>query len=192
MTGDDIARLAYLGLLAAAVAGWFFAQNRQALGKTAQQAAVWGLIFVGAIAAFGLWSDIQRNVTSGQQLLSDGRIVVPVGRDGHYNLTLLLNGAPVDFVVDTGASEMVLARRDAVRAGIDPDGLTYLGSAMTANGPVRTAFVTLQTVEVAGLTERDIRATVTDGALDTSLLGMSYLRRFARIEIVDGELILTR
>ena len=45
MDGDNLARLIYLVLLGSVIAGYFFAQNRNNLGKTAQQAAVWGLIF---------------------------------------------------------------------------------------------------------------------------------------------------
>ncbi|MEO1140564.1 MAG: TIGR02281 family clan AA aspartic protease, partial [Pseudomonadota bacterium] len=65
MNGDDTARLLYLALLGGAVVVWFFAQNRNSLGKTAQQAVVWGLIFVGVIAGVGLWGDIRNTVQPG-------------------------------------------------------------------------------------------------------------------------------
>jgi len=191
MNGDSIAQLAYLGLLGAAVAGWFFAQNRESLGKVTQQAVIWALIFVGVIAAAGLWSDIRRDVTPAQAMLSDGRIEVPVGRDGHYHLTLQVNGTPVDFVVDTGASQIVLTRADAERAGIDTASLAYVGRALTANGPVGTANVWLDEVRLGGWSETGVRAVVNEGDLFQSLLGMEYLGRMARIEIADGRLILT-
>lgn len=192
MDGNDFGQLAYLVLLGLAVAGWFFAQNRESMGKLAQQAAVWGLIFVGAIAAAGMWNDISRDVMPRQGVLADGRIEVPVGRDGHYHLTLSVNGQPLDFVVDTGASQIVLSREDAVRVGIDPGSLAYLGSAQTANGVVRTANVTLDTVRLGEMTDRSVPAVVNDGQMDASLLGMSYLRQFERIEIEGGRLILSR
>lgn len=191
MSGDNIAQLAFLGLLGAAVAGWFFAANRESLGRVMQQAIVWVLIFVGVIAAAGLWSDIRRDVTPAQAMLSDGRIEVPVGRDGHYHLTLEVNGTPVDFVVDTGASQIVLTRADAERAGIDPASLAYVGRALTANGPVGTANVWLNEVRLGGWSETGVRAVVNEGDLFQSLLGMEYLGRMARIEIADGRLILT-
>lgn len=191
MSGDNIAQLAFLGLLGAAVAGWFFAANRESLGRVMQQAIVWVLIFVGVIAAAGLWSDIRRDVTPAQAMLSNGRIEVPVGRDGHYHLTLEVNGTPVDFVVDTGASQIVLTRADAERAGIDPASLAYVGRALTANGPVGTANVWLNEVRLGGWSETGVRAVVNEGDLFQSLLGMEYLGRMARIEIADGRLILT-
>jgi len=120
MNPDDLARLSYLVLLGVAVVGWFIAQNRGGLGKAAQQAMVWGLIFIGVIAGFGLWNDIQRDLAPSQALLSDGRIEVPVSRDGHYHLTLGINGTPIDFVIDTGASQIVLTREDAARPTTAP------------------------------------------------------------------------
>lgn len=192
MNGDDIARLAYLGLLAVAVGGAFVVHNRDNLGKMAQQAAIWGLIFVGVIGAAGLWSDIRRDVAPRQAVAEDGRIALPRSPDGHYYVTLDINGQPVRFVVDTGATEMVLGRADALRVGIDPDALAYLGTAQTANGTVRTATVRLDRVSLGPFTDTGLRAVVTDGVMDGSLLGMGYLRLFARIEIAEGQMILTR
>ena len=113
-------------------------------------------------------------------------------RDGHYYLTVGINDTPVRFVVDTGASEMVLTQSDALRAGLDPDTLNYLGRANTANGEVRTAFVRLDAVTLGNTTDRNVGAVVNQVDMKQSLLGMGYLERWGRIEIADGELILTR
>ncbi len=192
MTGDEIARIAYLGLLAVAIAGSYLLHNRDNLGRVAQQAAVWGLIFVGVIAAVGLWGDIRREVAPLQAVAEDGRITIPRGPDGHYHVTLDVNGVPLRFVVDTGATDMVLSRRDAARVGLDPDALAFLGTAQTANGTVRTASVRLATVALGPFTDTGLRAVVTDGAMEGSLLGMGYLRLFGRIELADGQMILSR
>ncbi|MGR3499267.1 MAG: retropepsin-like aspartic protease family protein [Limimaricola soesokkakensis] len=192
MSPDNLASLAYLGLLGAAIAGWFLVQNRDRLGQVAQQAAVWTLIFIGAIAAAGLWSDIREDAMPRQTMIGAEGIEVPQARDGHYYLTLEVNGAPIDFVVDTGATDMVLGREDARRAGIDPEELTYLGSAVTANGTVRTARVRLDSVALGPIEDEGLSAVVTDGDLAGSLLGMGYLRLFGRIEIENGTLVLTR
>ena len=58
MEANDIGQLAYLVLLGAALVGWFITQNRASLGKVTQQALAWGLIFLGVIAAVGLWTDV--------------------------------------------------------------------------------------------------------------------------------------
>lgn len=192
MNSDDIARLAYLILLGLAVAGWFFAQNRESMGKTAQQAAVWGLIFVGAIAGYGLWNDIQNDIAPRQSVHSGNTIEIPRGIDGHYALTLTINGTPIEFLVDTGASQMVLSQRDAERVGINTQSLAYLGQAQTANGIVRTARVTLDDVTVGPITDTNVRAVVNEGDIDGSLLGLSYLNLFERIEIQGDRMVLIR
>lgn len=188
----DVARFVYLGLLLLALAGWLVTQTRLSLNKTLQYAAIWGLIFIGAIAAAGLWQDVSRDLRGGQVLSGDGQIDVPRSRDGHYYLTLEINDASVNFVVDTGASQMVLTQADAARAGLEPDDLAYLARAHTANGEVRIAPVRLDRVLLGSFEDRNVPAAVNGGEMTTSLLGMSYLQRWGRIEIAGDRLVLTR
>jgi aspartyl protease family protein len=193
MSSFDLGNLIYLVLLLAMVLTWFVAQNRQSLGKIAQQALAWGLIFIGVIAAIGIWDDIRNTLRPTQSVITGtGQIEVPRARDGHYYLTLQVNGEPVNFLVDTGASEMVLTPEDARRAGVTIEDLIYTGRAMTANGEVRTARITLDTVRLGEVRDQNVTAWVNEGEMDMSLLGMSYLRRWSRIEIDDRALVLTR
>lgn len=151
--GDyEIGRFIYLAILLVAVGSWVFVQNRQSLGKTLQMFAVWGFIFLGVIASYGLWHDIRQTVRPQQNVAVDaGRVEVPRAPDGHYYLTLDVNGAAIEFLVDTGASQVVLNERDARRAGIDTENLAYLGRAQTANGEVRTASVWIDEMSLGAL-----------------------------------------
>ena len=189
----DAGHLVYLSILGIAVVGWFIAENRYSLGRTIRVALAWGFIFLGVIAAYGLWDDIRDDVAPRQTVFQDeARVEVPRSFDGHYYLTLHLNGIPVDFVVDTGATDMVLTRGDAARIGLDPGALAYTGIAGTANGQVRTARVRLDEVSLGGIVDRNVSASVNEGTMDTSLLGMTYLQRFERLEISNGRLVLER
>ena len=193
MTGDQIGTLTYLLLLGAVIGGWMIVANRGNLGRLAQQAAIWGFIFLGAIVAAGLWSELRGTVAPRQSVMLDGAVIeVPQSMTGHFYLTLGINGTPVRFIVDTGATDLVLSAEDARRAGVDLDRLVYSGRATTANGVVRTASVRLGEVALAGAVERNLRAVVNGGEMRESLLGMSYLSRFDRIEIADGRLVLER
>ena len=193
MSADDTGRLIYLLLLAVGIGGWFLVQNRRNLGKTLQHAMIWGFIFVGVVAAIGLWEDVNRT-TSRDQItrLDDGRIAVRRQADGHYYLTAEVNDAPIRFVVDTGATDIVLTQADAQRAGLAPEDLNFFGRANTANGEVRTAPVRLDQMVLGDISDFDVPAVVNGGEMKDSLLGMGYLQRWGRIEIADGELILTR
>ncbi len=191
MANFDTANLIYLIVLLAMVGGWFFMQSREGLNKTLQYAAVWAMIFIGGAAAVGLWQDISRD-TRQISVAGADQITVPRARDGHYYLTAEVNDAAIRFVVDTGATDMVLTQKDAKRAGIDPATLSYLGRATTANGEVRTAFVRLNDVQLGSVVDHDVPAVVNEGEMAQSLLGMGYLQRWGKIEITGGELILTR
>ncbi len=189
MDGDTVARVGYLAIILVALGGWVIVEFRQRMGQALRMALAWGLIFVGVMAGFGLWSDIRQDVMPIQEIAADGAVEVPRAEDGHYYLTLTVNGTAVPFMVDTGASGMVLASRDAEALGIDPDSLQFLGEANTANGVVRTARVTLPLVELGPFRNEGFQAFVTEGALDQSLLGMEYLGQF-RMEFDGGKLIL--
>lgn len=193
MDTDNIAQLVYLVLLGSVIAGSFLISNRKNLGKTAQQAAVWGLIFIGAIAAIGLWSDIRDNVAPSQSYI-DGAATVELPRapDGHYYVDLDIDGTIVQFVVDTGASDVVLSKDDATRIGIDVDTLFYGDIANTANGEVRTARVRLKNVRLGEIVDLSIGASVNEGEMGTSLLGMTYLQRYSKIELGGGKMVLRR
>jgi len=192
--GDfDLARLVYLGLLGSVLVVWFVAQNRQSLSSTVKQAGAWVLIFFGVIAVVGLWDDIRHTIQPTQTVFAEqGRIEVPRAPDGHYYLTLMINDEPVKFVVDTGASSVVLTQDAAQRIGLDVDDLAYVGRAMTANGEVRTAPVTLEQVALGPVKHTNVSAWVNDGDMSQSLLGMTYLQKWSRIEIANGSLVLVR
>jgi aspartyl protease family protein len=189
MDGETIGRLTYLLLLLAAVAGWVFVEYRGRLGTALRAALAWGMIFLGVMAGYVLWQDISRDVIPRQAVLEGGEIVLPRAQDGHYYVTLTVAGEPVEFVVDTGATNVVLSGEDARRVGINPATLAFTGQAMTANGTVRTARVTLEDVALGGIRDGSLRAYVTDGEMDISLLGMDYLGRF-RIAIENDEMVL--
>jgi aspartyl protease family protein len=189
MDGETLARVGYLAIILVALGGWVMVEFRQRMGQALRMALAWGLIFVGVVAGFGLWSDIRQDILPIQEIATDGAVEVPRAEDGHYYLTLMINGTAVPFMVDTGATGMVLAGTDAERLGIDPESLRFLGQANTANGVVRTARVTLPVVELGPFRNEGFQAFVTEGALDQSLLGMDYLGQF-RMEFAGGKLIL--
>lgn len=191
MDSETTGRLIYLVLLLAAVGGWIIVEYRKRMGQALRVAMAWGLIFIGVMAGYGLWNDLRSDIAPQQMISEAGVIEVPRAEDGHYYLTLQINGTSIQFLADTGATNMVLSQADARRLGIDPDALVYLGTAQTANGIVRTARVELPMVELGPYQDRDFSAWVNDGDMDKSLLGMDYLALY-RVELAGNEMILRR
>ena len=190
MNSDTYAQLIYLVLLLAAVGGWVLVEYRGRLGAALRTGLAWGLIFIGVMAGYGLWTDMRSDVRR-QAVMVGEAMEVPRAPDGHYYLTLTVSGTPVEFMVDTGATNVVLSRRDAERLGIDPASLVYLGQAQTANGIVRTARVKLNDVQLGSWQDETLAAWVNDGEMDGSLLGMDYLGKF-HIELAADRLLLRR
>jgi len=189
---SDLPNLIYLGALLAFIGLWFVTQNRLSLGRSLQYALSWALIFAATIAVVGLWGEMREVVRPAQNVdARAGRVELPRAPDGHYYVTAEVNGVPIRFVVDTGATGLVLSRDDARNAGIETGKLAFYGRAQTANGTVRTAPVQLDSLSIGPITDTDLRAWVTEGEMSGSLLGMSYLQRYSRIEISNGELVLT-
>lgn len=193
MESFQVGQLIYLILLGLMVIGWFIAQGQTSWNKTLQHAASWALIFGGCIAIYGLWGDISQTVRPQQTVFADdNRIVVPRSSNGHYFIDANVNGAPVRFVLDTGATSLVLTQADAAAVGLAPDELTYYSRAMTANGEVSTAPVRLETISIGPVTDANVPAVVNGGEMTSSLMGMTYLQRWGKIEIADDTLTLTR
>lgn len=190
--GEEFGRFAYLALLLVAVGGFLLVELRNRPGQALRQAAAWALIFLGVVALAGLWDDIRSTVSPQARMLEGGRIEVPIGNDGHYHLTAEVNGTPIRFLIDTGASTIALGPRDAARVGIDPDGLAYASQARTANGIVQTATVLLDSVAIGEIRDTRVPAVVLRAELEQSLMGMSYLSRFARVSIEGNRLVLER
>jgi aspartyl protease family protein len=110
---------------------------------------------------------------------SDDRQSVTLAADprGHFFVDAIVNDQPMRFVVDTGASVVVLSGADAVRLGLDwrkgPR-----GKMQTANGATTGYLVKLEKVRVGGIELRNVDGVVVEQGLGSfGLLGMSFLNR---------------
>ena len=109
------------------------------------------------------------------------------GPDGHFYADAQVNGTTIHFLVDTGASVVVLSRGDAQRAGIQLPAERSM--AMGVGGPIEVIPVVLERVAVGGIEARGVQAAVAD-ELPVSLLGQSYLQRVGSVEIRGDRMVL--
>lgn len=186
-------RLFYLVLLLLGVAGAFLIGGRQRLSRSLRDLAVWALIFAMVIIAYGFRDTLRSALFTGTAMqVSEEAVELHRGADGHFHALLSVNDRPIRFIIDTGASDIVLSRADAAAVGIDLGRLDFSGRAQTANGPVPTAPVRLAVVRLGDFTDRDLPARVNGGELGGSLLGMTYLDLFSQIEISGDRMRLHR
>jgi aspartyl protease family protein len=118
------------------------------------------------------------------------KVEVKAERDGHFYVAAEVNFHEVRFMVDTGATVVALRESDAAAAGIRPRPADFLYPVQTANGTTNAAEALLDSVTVAEIEVRNVRALVLpDEQLSVSLLGGSFLNGLDRFEVTDGTLI---
>ncbi len=104
-------------------------------------------------------------------------IVLTAGTNGHFRTNGQINGKAIEFMVDTGASSVVISQADADRLGLDyknaPQGL-----ASTANGTAPFRLITLRAVRVGDVEIANVEAAVIPAPMRGALLGNSFLMRF--------------
>jgi clan AA aspartic protease (TIGR02281 family) len=119
---------------------------------------------------------------------SDHVIRIKADSNGHYYVKGSADGVPLEFMIDTGSSYIVLTKEAAGRLHAGP--LSFDIRTNTANGPIQNAQLTIRQLTIGPYTVSDIPAVVNGGPLDEPLLGMSWLRLFRSIEIENGVMTL--
>jgi aspartyl protease family protein len=121
------------------------------------------------------------------QVTATGEVLLKRNRAGHFVASGAINGVPVNFLVDTGATQIAIPMALAQRLGLK------LGPSVgvhTAAGPARGYITRLDSVEVATIEVSNLSAIVTEGLHpDLVLLGMNFLRRIEMV-LRGDELIL--
>jgi aspartyl protease family protein len=110
---------------------------------------------------------------------------------GHHKATILINGAAINTLVDTGASVIAFSAEDAARAGLKAGPQDRVAQFSTANGVISARVVRVPEVRLQGIVARDVEAAIMPkGALAGTLLGMSFLRKLQSFEMRGSTLVL--
>jgi aspartyl protease family protein len=133
----------------------------------------------------------QPAAASAAEAVDSRSVIVPRDARGQFQVEARVDGRRLSFMVDTGASVVALTAADAASLGLHPTQREFIAEVRTANGTVRAAPVTLDTVEVGDLAVHNVAALVLpDAALSDNLLGLSFLSRLRRFEYSGGKLVL--
>jgi aspartyl protease family protein len=196
LTDNDQINLVSLIILIAVFASSMIARAANRPIKFLQDASIWlGVIFVLVIGYSyryefsGLKNRLMGELSPSSAIEgTDGEISFRMSRDGHYYIMTKVNGEPVEFMLDTGASDVVITRKIAKQIGINPKDLEFTKIYNTANGTVRGAPILIETIEIGGRRIQNVRASVNDSDLTSPLLGMSFLDKLQGYEVRDGVL----
>ncbi|WP_375449504.1 TIGR02281 family clan AA aspartic protease [uncultured Devosia sp.] len=156
--------------------------------------AVAGVSYAYRDELTGMVGRVAGEFQPGVAMIDEERGTATFRRDmgGHFELQASINGHTTPMIFDTGASAVVLTLADAQAAGIDTSTLRFTIPVATANGTGQAARVSLDGMEVGGIKRKGVRAFVAEaGALDTSLLGMTFLETLSRYAVTSNSLELT-
>jgi aspartyl protease family protein len=200
LTQQQAGQLVPLLILLIVFAGGAFARRRRAselIGNLALWVGLFGVAMLGYAYRDdlnGIAARVFGELMPGTAIVDSerGTATVRRGRDGHFQIEGKINGANITMIFDTGASAMVLTSADARKAGIDTARLQFNVPVSTANGTGRAASVVLDRIEIGSIVRERVRAFVAEAAaLDTSLLGMSFLETLSRYAVSSNSLELT-
>lgn len=115
---------------------------------------------------------------------------VPRNSDGLFYVNATVNGKPMRFLVDTGASVMVLTSADAKALGLMVQHKDFTGTVSTVGGAARMAWTNIDHLQLAGHEMRNVDAAIVSNGLEVSLLGQNILKQFESITISADRLVI--
>jgi aspartyl protease family protein len=161
---------------------------RRTAGGAFLHTLVWLLLIGTIFGVIHFYTEGALNPNRVPEVTGSGEVVLKRDRAGHFSAGGAINGQPVRFLIDTGATQIAVSTQLAERLSLKR-GLPI--QLMTAAGPARGYMTRLQSVTLASFELRDAAAIIADG-LDpnTVLLGMNFLRQ---LEIVQrGDQLILR
>lgn len=172
--------------------------RRHRLGEIVSGFAIWiaiGAVLVGGYAYRYELSQIGQRMMGALQpgaAIVDpetGNVHVSRSFGGSFRIDSSVNGTDIPMIFDTGATAVVLSQGDAQAAGLDTARLDYSIPVQTANGTGAAASIVLEEIRVGNIVRRGVRGyVVQDGALETSLLGMTFLETLSRYTVSQDSL----
>ncbi|MBV2142867.1 TIGR02281 family clan AA aspartic protease [Falsochrobactrum sp. TDYN1] len=202
LANDAFGQAAYLGIWGVVLAAGLLGSGIK-LSDFARNMAVWAVIILGLVAAYQYryeLQDVGSRITAGlvpgspiSDRAVDGSLTVTLAKsaNGHFEVSGRVNSARVHFLIDTGASSVVLSQEDAQRAGIDTASLAYSVPIMTANGRATAASIQISSLKIGDIERNNVRAMVTkEGLMTGSLLGMNFLQTLGGFSVRGDQLIM--
>jgi aspartyl protease family protein len=165
-------------------------------GKAVRYGLIWVAIFAGIFTLvvfrgeFGaLGTRLKSELTGSAEPLVSGETLRLTKRDdGHFWIDAKVNGAPVRFLVDSGATTTTISAATAEQAGLEAG---MRGDVVeTANGTIFMPRVTASLVEIGGIRRSDLSVNI-NSAGETSVLGMNFLSSLSSWGVQGDVMVLT-
>lgn len=193
MTNDWMLGSLYLLMALMLVAGSLIAR-RERFAKLATFALAWIAIFGAGFVLFTFRDDLGyvaqrlRSEASGEPVVEGQQVRIPMAIDGHFWVEASLNGVPVKFLVDSGATMTTIGRATAESAGVAVS-TNRTQVVRTGNGMLRVSTGRADTLAIGPIERSSVGLHVTENE-DLNVLGMNYLSTMNRWGVEGRWLIL--
>ncbi|PCJ95818.1 MAG: TIGR02281 family clan AA aspartic protease [Hyphomicrobiales bacterium] len=199
--GMEIGSFARLGVMAAFIAFIGIGAFRgTSVSKNIRHAGIWLGLAASLLVGYSYKDDaramfarVAGGLVPGMAFTShsDNSVIITRGQRGHYSVRALINDVPIDMLVDTGASSVVLSAQDAARAGYDLNTLAFTLPVQTANGEAFVSVTRIERIEIGSINIENVAGAIAQpGKLGQSLLGISFLDRLSSYEFSGQNLTL--
>ena len=193
---DNGYHLTYLIILAIIIGGSVIASNRTHWKRNLQYATGWAGIFLVLMIGYTykeqlLDSKLGSELIPGRTTIeANGSMTLHARADGHFYINATINNHKLRFMIDTGASDIMLTRETADRVGltIAPDAKKQRYS--TASGITHGLEVTIGQLRVGDFVLKRATAYVNQGNATTNLLGMDFLNALSSYTVEGGTMTL--
>jgi aspartyl protease family protein len=169
------------------------------LGELARNVIIWAGIGAVLVLGYAYRDEVQSVVARVQSELLPSepavdarthRLTLTADSNEDFYVYGTANGTRIRFLVDTGATDIVLSPSDASRLGIDTAALQYVRGYETANGVGAGAAYTLNNLSIGPIQMWNVPVSINRTDMHASLLGMAFLKRLRSFEFVDRKLYL--
>ena len=193
MTNDVMLGSLYLLMATMLVLGALI-NRREPVAKMLVMAIAWVAIFGGGFVLFTFRDDLSfvaqrlRTEATGEPIVAGREVRIPMAIDGHFWVEGAINGSPVKFLVDSGATVTTIDRATAIRAGATvEDARDQL--VRTGNGMIRVSRGRARSLQIAAIERENVGLHIVDGD-DMNVLGMNFLSSLTRWSVEGRWLVL--
>ncbi len=185
------------GVAVAAYMGASVLSRQQTMRRTTQHLAIWAGVVAVLLLGYSFKNELgdlgarmRSSVVPSYPVDAAGQVVITQDEDGGYYVVASVNGQPVRFLVDTGASDIVLSPADAQRLGVDLSALQFNKAVETANGKGFGAPYTADSLSLGSISLGQTPMSINKAPMSSSLLGMAFFNRLKSFRFEGGRLIL--
>ncbi|HEY4077170.1 MAG TPA: TIGR02281 family clan AA aspartic protease [Rhizomicrobium sp.] len=195
---EDTADLIRMVVILIAISSGLLFIRQVNLKETARNILMWtgimGILVLGFSYQYTLqeaFTHLRSSLVPGYPIQTAEReMVISENASGSYMVYGKVNNVRVRFLIDTGASDIVLTPSDARRVGIDFDLLDFSHPYETANGTGKGAHTNVRELLVGNAQFQNVAVSINQAEMSASLLGMTFLKRFKSFSFSQGKLTL--